>query len=215
MDIGDMQRRHTDDNPGSVTVKRLHIKTPVVDIENRTVQGLCSAETIDLDGDVVQLSGIDTTYFLGADDESGVRTVYLDHDYARPIGTCRKLKMTSDGLYAQTYITRLPIGDEVMTLVQEGIIRGMSIGFRSMEASDPTIDEMVKYGRECSRVIRKSLLLEYSLTPMPANPDAMMQLQSLVAKSRIRQKTADLIKPQIIVPQPQTLVTSGRVFTIN
>lgn len=184
-------------------------------MESRTVQGLCSAETIDLDGDVVQLAGIDTTYFLGADDESGVRTVYLDHDYARPVGTCRKLKMTSDGLYAQTYITKLPIGDEVLTLVSEGIIRGMSIGFRSIESSEPSLDEMVKYGADCNRVIRKSLLLEYSLTPMPCNPDAMMQLQSLVAKSRIRQKTADLIKPQLYQPQPQTLVTCGRVYSIH
>lgn len=213
-DIETIERRHHDGKTGDVMVKRVHIKTPTVDMDKRLVQGVCSTEDVDLDGDVVQQSGIDTAYFLGADRDSGVRTVYLDHDYSQPIGSCQNMKMTADGLYCATYITKLPIGDDILTLIQEGIVRGLSIGFRAQEATSPTLDESVKFGSRCDRIIRRSMLLEYSVTAMPANPGAMLELQSLVAKSRISKRFADMILPPVEV-QPMSVLTTCGVYTLQ
>ncbi len=207
--------RAYDGKAGQVLVKRMTIKGATVDMEERLVKGICTTESVDLDGDVVLQDGLDTEYFAGADKESGVRTVYLDHDYSQPIGTCKNLAKTKDGIYCATYITKRPIGDEILTLIQEKIIKGLSIGFRNLEATPPSMEEMVKYGPSCDRIIRRSMLLEYSVTAMPANPGAMLELQSLVAKSRVSRRLADLIVPAIPTPEPVSVVSGGRVFTIR
>ena len=214
-DLRAMEQRHDGAELSSIGIKRTVIKTPTVDWANRLVQGIISTENVDLDGEVVVQSGIDTSYFLGADKESGVRTVYWDHEYSRPIGTCTNLKMTKDGMYASTYITRTPLGEEVLTLVDEGIVRGQSIGYRRIDSSDPTIEEAAKYGAGCDRVTRKSLLLEFSITPMPCNPEALMALQSLVARKRVSQKMADLLAARPDDPQPIIVVTAGGVFALG
>lgn len=215
IDLQAMERRHHDGGTGTLMVKTMTIKTPTVKIDKRLIAGLVSTEGVDMDGDVVLQDGIDTGYFWDADEDSGVRTVYLDHDYSTPVGTCRNLTLRSDGLYGTTYVTRLPIGDEVLTLVDEGIMRGQSIGFRVLDASEPTAEERLRYGSKCQRVIRKSTLLEYSVTAMPCNPGATLQLASLVEKSRISKRMADLIAPHVAPPEPQMIITSGGVFTIQ
>lgn len=208
-----MSARHPGE--GEVAAKRATIKSPTVDWDNRLVQGIITTENIDLDGEVVVQSGIDTAYFLGADAESGVRTVYLDHNYSRPIGTCRNLKMTKDGMYASTYISKTALGEEVLTLIDEGIIRGQSIGYRRMDSSDPDHAEAQKYGMGCDRVTRKSQLLEYSMTSMPCNPDAMLdQVKALVTCKRLSQKTADLILPREHV-EPVLVVTAQGCYTLG
>lgn len=208
-----MEARHS--GTGEVAIKRAVVKTPTVDWDNRLVQGIISTENVDLDGEVVVQSGIDTTYFLGADKDSGVRTVYLDHDYSKPVGSCVNLKLTSGGLYASTYISKTALGEEVLTLIDEGIIRGQSIGYRRVDSSDPDHAEVQKYGHGCDRVTRKSMLLEFSMTPMPCNPDAMLdQVKTLVGQKRLSQKTADLILPREDSTR-MIVVTAGGCYTIG
>lgn len=215
IDLKAIERRHTDGGSGEIAVKRMAVKSPTVKIDKRLIAGLVSTEGVDMDGDVVLQEGIDTSYFWDADDDSGVRTVYLDHDYSTPVGTCRNLTLRPEGLYGTTYVTRLPVGDEVLTLVDEGIMRGQSIGFRVLESSEPDAAERLRYGSKCQRIIRKSTLLEYSVTAMPCNPGATLQLASLVEKSRVSQKMADLIAPRVVVPDPQLVITAGGVYTIQ
>ena len=78
-------------------------------------------------------------------------------------------------------------------LIDEGIISGLSIGFRALECSAPDAGEIAKYGMRCNRVIRKSMLLEYSVTAMPCNPEATLKMLDLVAKSRVSKRTADML----------------------
>ncbi len=95
-------------------------------------------------------------------------------------------------------------------------MRGQSIGFRVLDASEPDAAERLKYGSKCNRIIRKSTLLEYSVTAMPCNPGASLALASLVEKSRVSQRLADLIAPRVVtIPEPQILLTSGGVYTIQ
>jgi len=215
IDLQTIQRRHQDGGTGDIIVKRMAMKTPTVKIDKRIIAGLVSTDGVDMDGDVVIQDGIDTSYFWEADAEAGVRTVYLDHDYSMPVGTCRNLTLRSDGLYGTTYVTRLPVGDEILTLVDEGILRGQSIGFRVQVADEPSAEERIRYGAKCKRIIRKSTLLEYSVTAMPCNPESTLHLAELVGKSRVSKRMADLIAPPVKIEEPQMVITSGGVFTIR
>lgn len=194
-------------------------KNVSVDRKNRLVTGVVTTEDVDLDGDVLMQDGLDTSYFWGDEaKKSGMRTVYRDHDYDVPIGTCRNMRKTAQGLVCTTQITSLPIGDEMLTLMEEDIIRGQSIGFRNLESSEPTMDEMIQYSAACNRCIRKSLMLEYSITPMPCNPNALLSLQSLVAKGRVSKHTAEVVVKSAtfsIAPEPRMVLAGGQMFTIN
>lgn len=208
-DVSLLERRHTDGQQGRVVTKNAVLKSVDVDLDERLVKGIASTDGVDMDGDVVVQSGIDTKYFWSTDPEEGVRSVYWDHKYhEKPVGTCRNMKHTANGLYVSTYITKLPAGDEVLTLVREGIVRGLSIGFRTMEATEPSIDECKKYGMACNRVIRKSILLEYSLTAMPCNPEAMLSLKSLHDRSLVSKRTVEMFEAVgVTEEQPKVIIS--------
>jgi HK97 family phage prohead protease len=206
-----IQKRHADspEHDKPVVFYRAEIKSASVDWKNRLVQGIVSMETVDMEGEVVVQDGIDLKYFWSEDSKrKGVRTVYWDHDYDEPIGKCRNIERKGDGLYACTEITKLPIGDEILCLIEEEIVKGQSIGFRPVERGDPTVEEIQKYGPECELITRKSIMLEYSITPAPCNPDAILKnqerLNKLVAKSRVSHRTALMLN---LAPKPSpTLV---------
>lgn len=216
-----LAHRHATGDDALVAIKRATILTPSVDRKNRLVQGVVSCESVDVDGDVIVQSGIDTSYFFGPEGtELGAKTVYLDHDYSKPIGTCVNLSIRNGEMFSTTFITKLPVGEDVLTLVEEGIIRGLSIGFRILEANAPTAVEVAQYGANCQRVIRKSLMLEYSLTPMPCNPDAMLAVASLVKSQKVKPQTLDWLNrlsPQVEAKKqaPTVFVLDGEVVTVE
>ena len=134
---------------------------------------------VDLDGDVVLPFGLDTSYF----DE--VKSVYWNHDYNQlPVGTNRNLSKKANGIAATTYIRKGVFEDELLSAIEAGCVKGQSIGFRTVECSPPDMAEKKNYGDDCRMVIRKSIMLEYSITPMPANPGALLELVTKGVVSR-------------------------------
>jgi HK97 family phage prohead protease len=162
-----------------VRVRRVLIASKSIDVEQRLVQGIATTTDVDMDGEVI-VPNFDMGYFDAA------RTVYVGHDYSRPVGTCRNYSQKSDGLFTTTYITRTALGEEVLTMIDEGIIRGLSIGIIPLDQGPPNTDEITKYG-DCHNIIRRSQLLEYSITAMPANPGALIEAMS---KNKCRRATA-------------------------
>ena len=150
---------------------------PTIDMENRLVRGLVSTESQDLDGEVVLQNGFDFSFF-----DKRVQSVYLDHIYTSgpgsdrvaPVAVCRNLKQTREGLLALTYIRDTTLGDDILSAMQDGALGGFSIGFKAHDVGPATDEEQdrLKVGAGTT-VIRQSQLLEYSLTAMPANPDAL------------------------------------------
>jgi phage head maturation protease len=137
-----------------------------VDKARRLVTGTTTKAVVDVDGEVVLPSGIDTTLF-----PTVYKTVYLNHDLNKPVGACRNLKVKGDSIVAQTYISETALGEDVLTMIHEGVIPGQSWGFYILEASSPSAEEVRKYG-DHERTIRKWMTREYSVTPMPACPAA-------------------------------------------
>jgi HK97 family phage prohead protease len=169
---------------GEVRVKVATIKTPSIDREQRIVKGNVGAAVPDLDSEVVLPAGLDTFYF-----PDRVKAVYFGHNYdAMPVGTCRSLAVRDGGksLYASTYILPGAKGDDLLTAMEHGAISGFSIGFMPEEFGPPTPEEVKAYGHHTT-IVRKGMLLEYSITAMPCNPDALVDL---VSKSLIHRSSA-------------------------
>lgn len=185
--IRELKARYSKDEPNAdFRVKVGQItgvkgKAPDVDTASRTVSGIISTTTPDNDGEVVLPSGLDMSYF-----PKRVKTVYLYHDYEKPVGKCRRMELRDGSLWASTYITSTALGEDVLKMMDEGVINGFSIGFATKAYGPPTNDEEDEYG-EHHTIHREGRLYEYSITPMPCNPDALV---SMVNKGTIHRSSA-------------------------
>jgi HK97 family phage prohead protease len=173
-----------DTDDGEVRAKATILKSPSIDRATRLVKGLVSVAVPDMDSEVVLPMGLDRSYF-----PDKVKAVYYGHNYHEPpVGACRSMSVKDNGrsLYASTYILPGARGDDLMTAIEAGAINGFSVGFVATEFGPPSPEETKAYG-VCETVIRKGRLIEYSITPMPACPDALVEM---VSKGAIHRSSA-------------------------
>lgn len=189
---------------GDVCFKSATLTTPTVDRKERTVQGLVSVAVPDMDSEVVLPAGLDTWYF-----PEKVKAVYWNHDYsAMPVCKCVNLAVRNGGkeLFATTYIMPSAFGDDLLTAIEKGVINGFSVGYRPEDRGAPTVEETKQYGSH-KTITRKATLIEYSITPMPTCPDALVEM---VSKSEIHRSSAVQFGLTVTVPE----TTTKRVFVM-
>jgi HK97 family phage prohead protease len=149
------------------------------------------------------------------------RAIYLNHDYSSlPIGKMRNASIDSAGNWiCNLFITNATAAArETFQLIQEGIINGVSIGFKSMDRGAPTQAEVQKYG-PCWSVVRKWLWIELSITPQPCNPEAWItgiksapaesvvkEIQDRVKRGYVSAGTAKALGVAPVEPSPRRLV---------
>lgn len=133
-----------------------------VDVERRIITGTATTPEPDRMGDIVEPLGVKFAPTL---------PLLLHHDSHQPVGTVVFKKATKDGI---DFTAHLPVVDEPASLkdridtawasVKAGLIRGVSIGFRSIEQS---------FNKETGGIrFIKSEVLELSLVAVPANSQA-------------------------------------------
>jgi HK97 family phage prohead protease len=130
-----------------------------------------SDETVDRYGDIVEASGWVLTNFRKNP------IALFGHSSAFPIGKWTNIRIEGGKLIARLQLAARGTSariDELISLVEQGILRAVSVGFRPLE-SEP-IDEKKPYG---SRRFKKQELLECSLVSVPANPSALQLAKSL------------------------------------
>lgn len=184
-------------------------------------------DNVDREGDVVIAANVDfTTDFLGVNGDPskpGNPVVMAFHEYNKyPIGRCLWIKhgrpsptRAFSGLYAKTLMDSDPDAQRAFGLVQRRIVRGISIGFRppddmkSGEWGPPTAEEIrlrpdwVK----ARRIIRRSILIEYSLCSLGMN-----QLALITAVSKglsLPSYWSKLAMPKAIAPDTRVKTTDG------
>lgn len=154
----------------------------------RSMVAWISTDCVDHERDVVVASGIDfKTFFLGKTPEEGNPCVLAFHDFGRwPLGKCEWVKIKQgrefNGLYAKTIFDEDPDSEAVWKKIKSRSLRGISIGFRPPddlkpgEWGPPTREEISKRPdwKGASRVIRRCVLLEYSVCSLPMNPQALV-----------------------------------------
>jgi HK97 family phage prohead protease len=188
-----MEKRHGVAD-GQLHAKAAELIGRSINRDTRLVNGTVTTTDVGIDGLIVPASSLDTRYFWSDEAKrKGVRSVYYGHDYTRfPIGTCHRLTIEGESMYCSTFITRTGIGDDLLTMMEEGSINGISSGFRTFEWSPPTPDERREWrvddDEEDVMVIRRALMLEYSIVAMPALPEAT--IERMVSRGRIRRDSA-------------------------
>ena len=178
----DIASHHKLSDAASVGTKLATIDMMDTSISQRMVSGIVCTDAVDMEGEIVVPSGLDTSYF-----PERVKAVYLNHNYdALPVGKCRKMVLNDRGqLFCQTVIARGGQGDDLLSLMEEGVLNGLSIGFVTQSCSPPKPEEE-RY-RGAKSVVRSAKLLEYSIVSMPCNQDALIEF---VSKGIIRRSSA-------------------------
>ena len=138
--------------------------TTVEPIGERKMGFVISTAAVDRDGDTVDPKGWD----LGSYTKNPV--VLWAHDYSQPpVGKAVNIQATKDGLRADVEFLPQgmnPFADMIHDMCKGGFLNATSVGFRGME-SDPSNDRKGGYD------FKKQELLEFSIVPVPSNPEAL------------------------------------------
>ncbi|MBA4219944.1 MAG: phage major capsid protein [Methylobacterium sp.] len=130
-----------------------------------------SDATVDRYGDVIEASGWVLTWFK----QNPI--ALFSHSASFPIGRWEDVRVEGGKLLARLALAAAGTSariDELRSLVEQGILRAVSVGFRPIEW-DP-IDPKQPYG---GQLYKKQELLECSLVSVPANPAALALAKSL------------------------------------
>jgi HK97 family phage major capsid protein/HK97 family phage prohead protease len=140
-------------------------------VERDGLDFVLSDETVDRYGDVIVASGWDLKTFKRNP------IALWGHDSRSVIGTWENVRVEGKRLLGTLKFAAKGTSDridELISLVEQGILRAVSVGFRPME-SDP-IDPKQPWG---AQRYTKQELLETSLVAVPANPAALALAKSL------------------------------------
>lgn len=126
-------------------------------------------------GDIVQKGA-----FLKSISERVPKMLY-QHNPDDPIGVWKSIKEDESGLYMEGEINmEIPRGKDVYSLVKQGALDGLSIGFR-------TVDE--EYSEKGLRLLNQVDLFEVSIVTFPANEVATItDVRSIMGDERSFEK---------------------------
>lgn len=169
-----------------------------INYDERTVDFIISTGAVDRDNDVVDPNGWDLT------DYKKNPVVLFGHDYrSLPVGRGLNTRMENGKLKSTAQfpdVSTYAFADTVFKLIAGGYLNATSVGF------DPTKWEFVE---EASRGFgvdfKQQKLLEYSIVPVPANPEALIEARSKGINTRPLAEWADEMlsgkQPGLCVPK--------------
>lgn len=144
----------------------------------RTFEGIAAAYTEDLGGDVIHPGAFKRT--LAEWKSAGRVLPLMDHHpmtlnptfsvTQHTLGKLLDAEEREDGLWAKFQVSKTRAGDDLLALLRDGMVEGLSIGYKAV---NPERDDM---GRRHLREIR---LDEISVVTYGMNPDALVNLSSV------------------------------------
>ncbi len=165
--------------------------------EGRVIKYIFSDETVDRYGDIIRQDGVDLDNFKKNP------VIQLFHNYSMfSIGMSIKTwtedkKTVGYVLFLDDRVDDSGVSERAFKMARAGVLKAGSVGFMPIEARMPTGDERAAWGMSPYGVeYTKSELLEYSLVPVPANPNA---LQDAISKGLItKSDLAPLVEKKLI-----------------
>jgi HK97 family phage prohead protease len=133
---------------------------------SRTISFIISTDAVDRDGDSIDPKGWELdTYRKNP-------CVLWSHDYSQPpVAKATSIESTKNGLAATAEFPAkgvYPFADTVYELLKGGFLSASSVGFRPIDGAPAEGRKGVNYF--------KQELLEFSIVPVPANPEALVQM---------------------------------------
>lgn len=144
----------------------VHKKAPGAHVEGLTF--VLSDASVDRYGDIVEPRGWDLRNF------SLNPIALFNHDSSFPIGKWKNLRVENEQLVGDLEPARKGTSsriDELLSLIEQGILRATSVGFRPLEAEPRVEGKGVRYKRQ--------ELLETSVVSVPALPTAIAVARSM------------------------------------
>lgn len=165
-----------------------------------------TTDSLDRDYEVVIPQGMDATEYLKNP------ILIWNHNPDLPIGKCVGLKRTERAIVGDFVFAQRPEGyagdyfpEFVASLVGQGIVKGISIGYMAAQGGTrrATPDDRRRYGDGLHTVYSKWRLMEVSVAPVQANPDALVNaIQKGAVCARGAAKWLDWKPTPAAVPAP-------------
>jgi HK97 family phage prohead protease len=155
-------------------MKGTQAETTETQAAERTEVSVITTDAVDRDGDVVLPKGINRdTYNMNP-------VVLWSHQLDEPaIGTAVWVKPFASGLKAKTRYGSTPRANDIWTLVQDGILRGKSIGFVPLDIRPATTAELsARPEWKSASIISECMLFEYSVCNVGVNQEALVEAVS-------------------------------------
>jgi HK97 family phage major capsid protein/HK97 family phage prohead protease len=142
--------------------KQIEVVIKSKDLGDGEVEVVVSSASLDRHGEIIDIDGIDTKRYMKNP------VVQWAHDYDKPpIGKAVKLWKDGKKLMARMKfaIAENPFAKTIYELVKGGFLNAVSIGFIPLEMEENTFT--------------KSEMIEFSVVPVPANPEALITAKKL------------------------------------
>lgn len=179
---------------GEMIKKYFTGETKEINEEEKTDIGLVSTITIDRDGDVLLPEGCDLTNYKKNP------VVQWAHEYRElPIGKALWVKTTDEGVLSKTKYANTEFANDVWELKKGGFLNAYSVGFMPLETiTDEREIETIKTEKgingDVRQIISKWELLEYSICPIPCNPDALTLMSKSVKSKEMKKMLKEIVK---------------------
>lgn len=119
---------------------------------------------VDLGGDIVVPGAFKRS--LAQHRKAGsLPSMFWMHDPSRVAGKWLEMSEDKDGLKVRGVLAPTPLGDEIRTLLQMDAVKGLSIGYRTIEQD---------WDGDGNRLIKEAELWEVSVVSLPMNPLAQV-----------------------------------------
>ena len=165
------------------TIRKFYV-AEIKALKNGDVEAYVSTEAVDRVGDVIKAKG----WLLDNFKKTGA-PVLFSHDYSQPpIGKAVEMEIQRKGLWSVTrFHEKTQLSRDLALLARDGDMRSWSVGFNPAEEPEMRKDEK---GNFAGYIFNKAELLEYSLVPVPANPEAVSKAIFMARKGQIKWQTA-------------------------
>lgn len=142
-----------------------HYAADVVQVGERKMSFTISTAAVDRDNDTIDPKGWDLSSYMKNP------VVLWAHDYSQPpVGKAVNIKSTASGLQADVEFLPQgvsPFADMIHDMCKGGFLNATSVGFRGMEYDEAKDRKGYDF--------KKQELLEFSIVPVPSNPEALAQ----------------------------------------
>jgi HK97 family phage prohead protease/HK97 family phage major capsid protein len=180
-DAQDLCQARWDQDRGEKAAKGIRHKTHAEQVQG--TEFVLSDETFDRMGDTIESAGWELENFKKNP------IALFNHNPHFPVGKWNDVKIDAEGKKLKSHLQLAPKGtspriDEIRSLIEAGILRAVSVGFRPID-SIPLNPKDPWSGMKFT----KQELVEASLVSVPANPNALAVAKSL----KISSETIDLV----------------------
>ncbi len=175
--------------------------------DDNTAVAAISTDSIDRDKEVLVPKGVNLDNF------NKNPVVLWAHDYSStPVGSTKKygVKKGRKIIKAKWEWADTDKALEIKKLWDGGFLNAVSVGFIVSKSHEPTPDDIKKTPEwaEVRRVIDEWELLEFSIVPVPANPDALAGIKELKL-SDATQKELGIVEETTVFVEKETEETNN------